>query len=258
MAIVEKHFEAPHPGSFVFEDVMKKIEDLVLKEQRYLAQSKFANKEYKGFQCDDHLYIFTPPGLSYYITIHICADTGGKGLVLPCLVVWENNNEVPVTGSEAESNTLLHHDDDGELPEDEGNKSDEEIMDKNGNGKADDKDANLKKNSDLKPAGKKKTLKRTGEEFFLTESGSNDAQQILEELNCMMHLNLPKFPLISDMIGRGLVNDYVCSPYSGYQRYPGYQLWFKGDLFGEPSDNKKNEECVPEDDYTDNDNEDYL
>eukprot|EP00536_Pseudo-nitzschia_multiseries_P000455 jgi/Psemu1/1026/gm1.1026_g len=43
------------------EDVMEKTEDLVLKEQRYLAQSKFSNKEYEGFRHDDCLYIFTPP-----------------------------------------------------------------------------------------------------------------------------------------------------------------------------------------------------
>eukprot|EP00536_Pseudo-nitzschia_multiseries_P011111 jgi/Psemu1/27918/gm1.27918_g len=43
-ALAEKVFEAPHPGSFCLEDVMENIEDLVLKEQRYLAQSNFLHQ----------------------------------------------------------------------------------------------------------------------------------------------------------------------------------------------------------------------
>eukprot|EP00536_Pseudo-nitzschia_multiseries_P016338 jgi/Psemu1/45809/gm1.45809_g len=43
-------FKGTLNGSFGLEDVMEKIEDLVLQEQRYLAQSKFAKEEYEGFQ----------------------------------------------------------------------------------------------------------------------------------------------------------------------------------------------------------------
>eukprot|EP00536_Pseudo-nitzschia_multiseries_P001761 jgi/Psemu1/4006/gm1.4006_g len=58
-----RFLKLPYTGSFGFQDVMQTIEDLVLMEQRYLvAQSQFLDKEYKGFRCDDHLYIYPPPG----------------------------------------------------------------------------------------------------------------------------------------------------------------------------------------------------
>eukprot|EP00536_Pseudo-nitzschia_multiseries_P009183 jgi/Psemu1/22558/gm1.22558_g len=106
------------------------------------------------------------------------ADARGKGLVLPWLVAWENNNKVPVktvtSDDEPESNTLLPHDNDGKLPELKGNKSDEGIMDKNGNGKAEiNKDTNSKNNGDLKSATKKKPSKELGKENNFMESGNN-------------------------------------------------------------------------------------
>eukprot|EP00536_Pseudo-nitzschia_multiseries_P004442 jgi/Psemu1/9970/gm1.9970_g len=52
----------PHIRYFGFQDVMQTIEDLVLKEQRYLAQSQFPDKEYEEFQHDDCLYIYPPKG----------------------------------------------------------------------------------------------------------------------------------------------------------------------------------------------------
>eukprot|EP00536_Pseudo-nitzschia_multiseries_P011755 jgi/Psemu1/29850/gm1.29850_g len=45
-AIIQKVLKLPHTRSFGFQDVMQTIEDLVLKERRYLAQSQFEDKEY--------------------------------------------------------------------------------------------------------------------------------------------------------------------------------------------------------------------
>eukprot|EP00536_Pseudo-nitzschia_multiseries_P003286 jgi/Psemu1/7367/gm1.7367_g len=60
--ILQKVLKLRHTRSFGLEDVIETIEDLVLTEQRYLGQSQFEDKEYKGFQCDDHLYIYPAPG----------------------------------------------------------------------------------------------------------------------------------------------------------------------------------------------------
>eukprot|EP00536_Pseudo-nitzschia_multiseries_P008203 jgi/Psemu1/19881/gm1.19881_g len=164
-------------------------------------------------------------------------DSKEAGLVLSWLFVFENNNEGP----------------DSKRQEEKGNKSDAVIMDKNVNRKADDKDTN----------GQETGLKRTGEEKEF--DGPKLATTNLEQLNCtMMGLSLPKFPLIGgayqtrhtdvmleeqgpqityatyqsgvevnihlgNTISRGLISNYVCSSYRGYQRYPGYQVWFKGD-----------------------------
>eukprot|EP00536_Pseudo-nitzschia_multiseries_P015323 jgi/Psemu1/41999/gm1.41999_g len=51
----------PHVRSFGLENVNETIEGLALTEQIYLAQSHFEDKEYKGFQHDDCLYIYPPP-----------------------------------------------------------------------------------------------------------------------------------------------------------------------------------------------------
>eukprot|EP00536_Pseudo-nitzschia_multiseries_P010527 jgi/Psemu1/26208/gm1.26208_g len=61
-ALQNPYPKRPHTGSFGLEDVMETIEDLVLMEQRYLGQSQFEDEEYEGFQRDDRLYIYPPPG----------------------------------------------------------------------------------------------------------------------------------------------------------------------------------------------------
>eukprot|EP00536_Pseudo-nitzschia_multiseries_P007546 jgi/Psemu1/18190/gm1.18190_g len=157
-----------------------------------------------------------------------CADAESKGLVLPWLVGCKNNKKAPVktvmTNNEAESNTLLPHDDNGKPPEDKGNKSDEGNMDKNGNGKAEiNKDAKSKNNSDTKPAaknnpekepnpGRQKNSIKTGNNdskcnFQATVSGkpllplskngnNNKWKQNVEPLIYILDVTVPKFPLI--------------------------------------------------------------
>eukprot|EP00536_Pseudo-nitzschia_multiseries_P000542 jgi/Psemu1/1219/gm1.1219_g len=91
----------------------------------------------------------------------------------------EKNDKVPIKtvmlDNEAESNTLLPHDDDGKTPEDKGNKSGEGNMDKNGNGKTEiDKDSKSKNNSDMKPAAKNKPKKELVTKENSIKTGNND------------------------------------------------------------------------------------
>eukprot|EP00536_Pseudo-nitzschia_multiseries_P007068 jgi/Psemu1/16845/gm1.16845_g len=161
-----------------------------------------------------------------------CADPGDKDLVLPRLVGWRNNNEVTVTDNEPESNMLLPHDDYGKPPEEKGNKSDEGNMGKSGNGKADiKKDANSKNNAAGNPSHDTNLkLAPTLQMQPPANIGKNKKWRLSKIMYPTMYQIGAEVNIhLCDMIGRGLVNDYVCSPYRGHQRYPGYQLWLEGD-----------------------------
>eukprot|EP00536_Pseudo-nitzschia_multiseries_P002755 jgi/Psemu1/6236/gm1.6236_g len=185
-ALVEKVFKAPHTGSFGLEDVVEKIEDLVLKERTRQIQPKTS----QNVLCNDcldkwlstlTLYSYLVPESRKIFTLLTPRSLAEKlvdqeedllkGLVLLWLVGWGTNDKVSVKnvtldGNQPESNIVLPHDDDGKQAEDKGNKSGEGNMDKNGNGSADDKDANLKNNGGLKPATKKTTSKEPGKNCF--------------------------------------------------------------------------------------------
>eukprot|EP00536_Pseudo-nitzschia_multiseries_P005550 jgi/Psemu1/12817/gm1.12817_g len=250
-AILQKVLKLPHTKYFGFQDVMQTIEDLALKVQRYLAQSQFEDKEYKGLIYKNFKKPHPRPYAAGWVMFTSkSTESLYPGFILPWLVQYRTKDKAPSRDGNSDNDSDSFSD----LRQDnKGNNSDERNI----------TDGSLDNNDNLKPMTE--NLNESGNTAkTVVECGFalNDIRVMLKDpdpeiLHPIYQIG-QKVVYVGDLNHIGLVDGYVSEQYKDYDAYPGYKLFSnvmmgwkygrsgkaqrknKGNLLGYDKDSSKN------------------